>query len=1064
MSTPLSEYGHYVKGEKQFERWVWRPRNATSNLKARHFMTVLGLDRKAEWVEGKDGKRRPVQPAGTLYHGPLYFDVDVSLKQRLGLDRAIEDTNGILTGLLTRGVRPDDIRVWATGGKGFHILVPQSVMVDPTGHPKLPAIYKEIAYTLASKFSLVDMTVYSARRGRMWRLPGRKRENGRYKVPVTLAEMAEMTPELYDELTSSPREEFPEPAGARSEYMSRIWDMAVKKVEARVEPKPVFIDPESQQLMADQPNGLPPCANCLLAAKCRDGAGFNAVSIQMGKAVASWAPGQEELVEQFAANMKGEQRYLTESSRLDHTMGVYRRAMSEPGYDWSCRSMLSVLPANSDVCEECPAVHLLYEEEQGDVDIEVRPDDGPLGGSTGPTGPTRTGITNRREDPEVSDENEEAETSGHPEPVHPQPASGTTEKTQEEDAQPEEGTRQGSGDPEAGTAPKGRFSEIKDPEKGYTDRGTGEGGLIRDGDAYYKDGGKVPEAISNFALYIDRIYLERVDVLDEERRTAVRANVRSQGKVVGSVIFEEESWAGKSQFIKTFSGIGNVAFFGSDRDVQYIKDLVLHYLSDWENLPKGVNTVKRTRTVGIHYERISGQDVFTYVEPSWSIDNFGNENTYSLPGKAIPNMELRRAPAMDPEAARDIFQNVLKLNEPLVVAHQFGYYMACFLKTHLINIRREFPLLGVHGNRGSGKTQGNLRMVAALHGVDYFGAESEVNLPNTTPYPVWSAMAGSTTVPVILDEYNKSKFSPPQRYVQYGEYMKMAWQVGQVLRGGLSKNDGRGASDTGAESRSYPVTAPLTVLSEQSVEMPALVQRMVQISVKPQGLEGEARAAFRKLGQLKEQSRALAKEINLATIGISLEQVNEWLETAYTQVSLDMGDRPHLAYSILLVGYQFSKYIVEKLKIPDVVEAIEAAEAVLKDFLRNSGHSLTELKGRTETDLVLDAMSQLAAMQSDETAPMKLVHGTHYLLDGRWLYLDVMTAQSVYVRFARTMLGTQPAIESISQMIELLQHESYTVSPRVRVPEFAGGRQVVQLDISTMRQKGIETEGFLVHD
>jgi len=34
----------------------------------------------------------------------------------------------------------------------------------------------------------LDLRVYSAKRGRMWRTPNVQRENGKYKVPISLGE------------------------------------------------------------------------------------------------------------------------------------------------------------------------------------------------------------------------------------------------------------------------------------------------------------------------------------------------------------------------------------------------------------------------------------------------------------------------------------------------------------------------------------------------------------------------------------------------------------------------------------------------------------------------------------------------------------------------------------------------------------------------------------------------------------------------------------------------------------------------------------------------------------
>ncbi len=54
----------------------------------------------------------------------------------------------------------------------------------------MPLIFREVAYKLF--VDTLDMRVYSARRGRMWRAPGVQRENGKFKVPLTKDEAFNM--------------------------------------------------------------------------------------------------------------------------------------------------------------------------------------------------------------------------------------------------------------------------------------------------------------------------------------------------------------------------------------------------------------------------------------------------------------------------------------------------------------------------------------------------------------------------------------------------------------------------------------------------------------------------------------------------------------------------------------------------------------------------------------------------------------------------------------------------------------------------------------------------------
>lgn len=143
---------------------------------------------------------------GAAYRGPFYLDVDVKEEQG-GIAVATQATNRLADKLADKGVDLAQCRLFASGGKGYHIEVPSEIFRDggdpATGTPALAAIYRDMADSIYVEG--LDLAVYSGSKGRQWRIPNVDRGNGRYKVPITLAELRSMTPEGYAALTSSPR-------------------------------------------------------------------------------------------------------------------------------------------------------------------------------------------------------------------------------------------------------------------------------------------------------------------------------------------------------------------------------------------------------------------------------------------------------------------------------------------------------------------------------------------------------------------------------------------------------------------------------------------------------------------------------------------------------------------------------------------------------------------------------------------------------------------------------------------------------------------------------------------
>jgi hypothetical protein len=90
------------------------------------------------------------------------------------------------------GIDPWDIRFFCSGSKGFHAEVPAHFFGLQNGHPELPLIYRRLVNGWVEELGLttIDLSMYCMKRGKMWRLPNVKRENGRYKVPLSRDDFA----------------------------------------------------------------------------------------------------------------------------------------------------------------------------------------------------------------------------------------------------------------------------------------------------------------------------------------------------------------------------------------------------------------------------------------------------------------------------------------------------------------------------------------------------------------------------------------------------------------------------------------------------------------------------------------------------------------------------------------------------------------------------------------------------------------------------------------------------------------------------------------------------------
>ena len=144
------------------------------------------------------------------YQGDFYLDF---------VSEDINETIGKVKEFLThlrdeKEVDLDQLRYYASGKKGFHIEIPVACFnakPSPSGYAFLPAIYKEMA--LSMYHDTMDMVVYSAKKGRLWRVPNHLRFGGKtYKVQLTAQEVLDMTADFYAKVVMVPRPALPEAA------------------------------------------------------------------------------------------------------------------------------------------------------------------------------------------------------------------------------------------------------------------------------------------------------------------------------------------------------------------------------------------------------------------------------------------------------------------------------------------------------------------------------------------------------------------------------------------------------------------------------------------------------------------------------------------------------------------------------------------------------------------------------------------------------------------------------------------------------------------------------------
>lgn len=311
------------------------------------FVTVLDAYSAPDDTWGRD------EYSKMCYSGPCYFDFDAD-----DIADTIPKFQIFLVKLQDEGVNLKCLRLYATGGRGFHIEVPEGMFNPkaPKGGTKLlPYAYKEMALEMAVE--TLDLRVYTGRRGRMWRVPGIVRKNGKYKVSITLDQALAMTPELYDQVCATPNNEanfYREPPEL-STYLAALFAKSQSKVDSALKSRAKAGNDEA--LLAKHKGDFPPTVRRLMAGvDVMPNIGFHRIAMQLAVTANALGKSREELVELcdglVQSHESDSQRYNSPRKRKEELRRMWDYTHENECYGYSrggIKSICAVGASTSDL-------------------------------------------------------------------------------------------------------------------------------------------------------------------------------------------------------------------------------------------------------------------------------------------------------------------------------------------------------------------------------------------------------------------------------------------------------------------------------------------------------------------------------------------------------------------------------------------------------------------------------------------------------------------------------------------------------------------------------------------
>lgn len=288
------------------------------------FATVLSVDTLID----NETPKELVQKA--KYSGPMYFDLDAE-----DLQDSIQGARELLKKLQDNELQAQDIQIFLSGKKGLHIIIPDVCFMAKPGVAvqNLPAIYKEIAFKFA--VDPLDIRVYTARRGRQLRTCYNVRENGNYRVPITLKELETLTPEEYQVLCKTPRVVQGHDPKWRGKF-ALVYDSALQKIGKL---KPKARKPVPAEILKEQL----PIFKRLATGDATSTAGFNVTAMQLALYALEMKWSEQVFMEQCEGiinnHVSDGSRYNSPARRARELRRMYAYLEDNPGFEYSVQGL-----------------------------------------------------------------------------------------------------------------------------------------------------------------------------------------------------------------------------------------------------------------------------------------------------------------------------------------------------------------------------------------------------------------------------------------------------------------------------------------------------------------------------------------------------------------------------------------------------------------------------------------------------------------------------------------------------------------------------------------------------
>lgn len=569
---------------------------------------------------------------------------------------------------------------------------------------------------------------------------------------------------------------------------------------------------------------------------------------------------------------------------------------------------------------------------------------------------------------------------------------------------------------------------------------------------YYVRQGKMDRSISTFTispLTFSEVY-DPVHNTPERESTTVAINYEHLGvEKQYKRNIPERSWDSVSAFKSSISGIDNVSFMGGEHDLAHLKNFVFSRESE-------MGRVMKTNSCGLTSYRnyLSDRTLLVYTEKNGSLNMFGEPDTHQLSSEDVSAPSLLGAEDLSPdnELHVTLAKKITEINDPVKMAQILGWYVACHFKPHILAVEKQFPLLGLWGNAGSGKTR-TAALMAYLHGCDFEGADSITTCGGSTAWALTQYVGSSTSTPRLIDEFNAPKIAKA-KYPLIVDMLKGCFNQ-QVNKKGKLGNRSEGAKVDGIR-----LTGPVVVMSEQFPENePPLIQRMVTVKLTRKArepYEGDYEFVYDNRVELPVIGKALV----MSALKTPVRTVKHWMNHYKDEIpnERELDARPHYSYRVVLTGLKLYEMVMESYGI-DVTQEVHNLTSKFIDYLFKAQKEISQSKARSVVDEIIDVMAAMATNASKNSFSRNgMDYGKGYIRDADRIWIDAEGVYTNYKMYSRH-INEPVLIGSYRQFRDLLSEEPYFIDDEL-CPPLSKARTCICLDVEKMLEKGLSANLF----